>query len=141
MAGASSQFVQTVALALPEGVEALGSASVQVTVRLRPVTATRTFEAGLVLTGAQPDRVYRLSTDRILVTIGGSVADLDRLSGTALTLGVDVAGLEDGTHEVAATANLQTGLTLVASSPNPIEVTVTSAPPASSPSPGPSPAT
>ena len=46
-----------------------------------PVTATRTFEAGLVLVGARPDRRYELSTDRVLVTIGGSVADLDRLVG------------------------------------------------------------
>ena len=74
VAGASSEFVQTVGLALPEGVEALGAGSVQVTVHLRPITATRTFEAGLVLVGARPDRQYRLSTDRVLVTIGGSLA-------------------------------------------------------------------
>ena len=53
----------------------------QVTVKLRPVTGTRTFEAGLVLVGARPDLAYELSTDRVLVTIGGSIADLDRLSG------------------------------------------------------------
>ena len=141
VAGASSEFVQTVGLALPEGVAALGSGSVQVTVHLRAITATRTFEAGLVLVGARPDRAYRLSTDRVLVTIGGSLADLDRLSGTTLALTVDVTGLDDGTHTVPVSANLQTGLTLVGATPNPIEVTVTSPPPAASPSPGPSPAT
>ncbi len=141
VAGASSEFVQTVGLALPEGVAALGSGSVQVTVHLRAITATRTFEAGLVLVGALPDRSYRLSTDRVLVTIGGSLADLDRLSGTNLALTVDVTGLDDGTHTAAVSANLQTGLTLVGATPNPIEVTVTSPPPAASPSPGPSPAT
>lgn len=141
VAGASSQVVQTVRLALPDGVEALGLDTVQVTVRLRPVTATRTFEAGLVLAGARPDRQYTLSVDRVLVTIGGSVADLDRLSGATLTLTIDVTGLEDGTHAVPVSANLQTGLTLVAASPNPIEVTVTTAAAPPSPSPGPSPAT
>ena len=141
VAGASSEFVQTVGLALPEGVEALGGGSVQVTVHLRPITATRTFEAGLVLVGARPDRSYRLSTDRVLVTIGGSLADLDRLSGTNLALTVDVTGLDDGTHTVSVSANLQTGLTLVGATPNPIEVTVTSPPPPASPTPGPSPAT
>jgi YbbR domain-containing protein len=75
----------------------------------------------------------------VLVTIGGSVADLDRLSGTTLTLSIDVTGLEDGTHAVPVSANLQTGLTLISASPNPIDVTVTSPPPAASPSPGPSP--
>lgn len=141
VAGASSEFVQTVGLALPEGVEALGGGSVQVTVRLRAKTATRTFEAGLVLVGARADRQYRLSTDRVLVTIGGSLADLDRLSGTNLALTVDVTGLEDGTHTVSVSANLQTGLSLVGATPNPIEVTVTAPPPPASPTPGPSPAT
>ena len=102
---------------------------------------TRTFEAGLVLTGARSDRGYALSSDRVLVTIGGSVADLDRLSGTKIVLTVDVTGLDNGTHEVPVSANLQTGLTVVAASPSYLKVTVTPAPPASSPSPGPSPAT
>lgn len=141
VAGASSEFVQTVGLVLPDGVEALGGGSVQVTVRLRPITATRTFEAGLVVTGARADKQYRLSTDRVLVTIGGPVADLDRLSGTTLSLTVDVTGLDDGTHSVAVSANLQTGLALVGASPNPIDVTVTTPPAPPSPSPGPSPAT
>ena len=141
VAGASSEFVQTVGLALPEGVEALGSGSVQVTVHLRPITATRTFDAGLVLIGARSDRQYRLSTDRVLVTIGGSVADLDRLSGAALALSVDVTGLDEGTHSVSVSANLQTGLTLLGATPNPIEVTVTAPPPPPSTNPGPSPAT
>src|SRR5262249_53685923 len=77
VAGASAQVIQTVALALPDGVQALGGGTVQVTITLRPVTGTRTFEAGLVLVGARSDLVYGLSTDHVLVTIGGSVADLD----------------------------------------------------------------
>lgn len=141
VAGASSELVQTVGLSLPEGVVALGGSSVQVTVHLRSITATRTFEAGLVLVGARSDRSYRLSTDRVLVTIGGSLADLDRLSGTDLALTVDVTGLADGTHPVAVSANLQTGLALVGATPNPIEVTVTAPPPPASPNPGPSPTT
>jgi YbbR domain-containing protein len=144
IAGASSAVTRTVTLALPDGVQALGAGSVQVTVKLRPVTATRTFEAGLVLVGTRPDRDYDLSTDRVLVTIGGSIADLDRLSGASLVLTVDVTGLEDGPHNVPVSANLQTGLTLVGASPNPVEVTVSTVAPTAAPtiepSPGPSPA-
>lgn len=132
--GASSQVVLVVALALPDGVQALGSSTVTVTVKLRPVTGTRTFEAGLVLVGARPDLLYSLSTDHILVTIGGSVADLDRLSGVDLVLTADVTGLGAGTHTVAVSANLATGLTLLGASPNPVEVIVSSAA-----TPGPSP--
>lgn len=132
VSGASSDVVQRVALDLPDGVEALGDASVQVTVKLRPVTATRTFDAGLVLSGANADKVYTLSTDHVLVTVGGSVADLDRLQGGALVLTLDVTGLEDGDHKITPTANLTTGLTLISISPSPVVVTI--ATPAPSPS-------
>ncbi len=139
VAGASSQVSQSVGLALPNGVQALGTSTVQVTVRLRPVTGTRTFEAGIVLVGARPDRTYQLSTDRVVVTIGGSVADLDRLSGVSLVLTADVTGLDTGRHSVPVSANLATGLTLVAASPNPIEVTVSTRTASPAPSTGPSP--
>ena len=140
ISGASSQVTQRIGFALPDGAQALGEGTVQVTVTLRPVTGTRTFEAGLVLVGAEPDLAYELSTTRVLVTIGGSIADLDRLSGLDLVLSADVTGLGVGTHTVATSANLATGLTLLGASPNPIEVTVFS--PAASPgaSPGASPA-
>lgn len=139
VSGASSELVQDVDLVLPDGVQAFGSGAVRVTVRLRPVTATRTFEAGLVLVGERPDRRYELSTDRVLVTISGSAAELDRLASTSLTLTVDVTGLDPGTHAVAVSANLTTGLTLLDVSPNPVEVTV-SIPESSSEPLGPSPA-
>jgi YbbR domain-containing protein len=134
ISGASSEVTQTVGFALPAGVQALDPASVKVTVKLRPVTATRTFEAGLVLVGARSDLEYSVSTDRVLVTIGGSVADLDRLSGTNVVLSVDVTGLDPGTHKVTATANLTTGLTLISANPNPIEVTVSTPAPSPAPS-------
>ncbi len=137
VAGASSAITQTVGLALPEGVQPFGSGTVQVAIRLRPVSATRTFEAGVILVGARADRRYELSTDRVLVTIGGSVADLDRLSGSTLVLTADVTGLDVGTHTVPVSANLTTGLSLIGPSPNSIQVTLSS-PTASPASPGPS---
>lgn len=141
IAGASSLVSQEVGLSLPTGVQALGTGTVTVRVTLRPIIATRTFEAGLALVGASSNRDYNLSTDRVLVTIGGPLAELDRLSGATLVLTVDVTGLEVGTHPVPVSANLQTGLTLVDASPNPIDVTV-SAPtptPGATAGPGPTP--
>jgi YbbR domain-containing protein len=133
ISGASSAVTQNVGFALPSGVRALNVTTVKVTVKLRPVTATRTFEAGLELVGAHADLDYSLSNDRVLVTIGGSVADLDRLSGSELVLTLDVAALEPGSHKVNATANLTAGLSLISASPNPITVTVSN--PATSPTP------
>lgn len=128
ISGASSSIAVDTPLALPDGVQAPDLTTVRVTITLRPVTGTRTFSAGLILSGARADRTYTLSTDRVLVTIGGSVADLDRLSGSSIALTVEVSGLEVGDHQVTVTANLLTGLTLVGASPNPITVTVASRP-------------
>lgn len=133
--GASSDVTIDVALQLPDGVQAPTTASVRVTVTLRAVTATRTFNAGLILAGARADRVYALSTDRVLVTIGGSVADLDRLSGSTIVLTLDVSGLDAGQYEVTASANLRTGLTLIGASPNPVTVTISISQASPSPSP------
>jgi YbbR domain-containing protein len=135
--GATSNVVSETTLELPDGVQALGDSTITVTVTLRPVTSSRSFDAGLILVGALADRQYALSTDRVLVTIGGSIADLDRLSGSDLVLTLDVTGLEAGSHEVSVSANLQTGLTLIGASPNPITVTIS--PPPATPSPPASP--
>ena len=141
VAGASSVVTQVVGLALPDGVQPLGPSQVQVTVRLRPITGTRIFDAGLVLVGDRADRTYTLSTDRVNVVIGGTAADLDRLSGSTLVLTVDVTGLDVGTYTVSVSANLTTGLTLVDASPNPIEVTIAGPSASPAPSPGASPTT
>lgn len=132
VSGISSDLTTTVALQLPSGVQAIGAGTVKVTVRLRALTGTRTFDAGLILIGAQSDHEYAISTDRVLVTIGGSTVDLDRLSGAALVLDLDVTGLADGIHQVVPDANLTTGLKLLGISPSPITVTITT--PAPSPS-------
>lgn len=137
VSGASSDITQVVGLDLPDGVQALGGGTVEVTVNLRPVTGTRTFEAGVALIGARSDLAYDLPVDHVVVTIGGSIADLDRLSGATIVLNLDVTGLGVGTHTVAVSANLATGTTLVAASPNAIEVIVST--PAASPEPPPVP--
>lgn len=124
ISGISSDQERTVVLALPAGILALGDDALRVTITLRPVTATRTFSAGIVLTGTASGSAYALSVDRVLVTVGGSVADLDRLSASTFTVSVDVTGLGFGAHDLAVGANLAAGLTLVAVSPASVTVTV-----------------
>lgn len=142
MTGVSADETVRVNLALPTGVVAVGDDSVSVMITIRPVTATRTFSAGLRLIGDRNDLRYALSTDRVLVTIGGSTADLDRLSASTLVVDLDVTGLGPGTHEVPVSADLPTGTTLVAASPAKVTVTISAVPPASAvpnTAPGPSP--
>lgn len=138
VAGASSGVTTAIGLDLPTGVVPLGSDTVVVTVTLRPVTATRTFEAGIRLVGTEPGLTYGLSTDRVLLTIGGSTADLDRLTGATIVADLDVSGLLAGaTADLPVTVALPTGLTLVTSSPPTVTVEV-AAPAASGASPAPS---
>jgi YbbR domain-containing protein len=125
MVGTSSDRTVEVGLALPTGVLPVGDESVSVTVTLRPVTATRTFNAGVRLVGAGQGLSYGLAPDRILVTLGGSVADLDRLSGQTIVLDVNVAGLQPGTSTVPVTMDLPTGVTVVSLTPGNVEVTIT----------------
>lgn len=122
--GATATVDRTVELALPAGVRAVAGNTVRVTITLRPVTATRNFSAGIVLSGARSDRTYRLSVDSVIVTLGGSVADLDRLEGRTFEVRAEVGGLGTGAHEVSLLANLPAGLALVATSPATVEVVV-----------------
>jgi YbbR domain-containing protein len=142
MTGVSSGETVLVKLGLPTGVVAVGQGPISVTISIRPVTATRTFSAGLRLVGASSDLTYALSVPQVLVTIGGSTADLDRLSGSSLAMDLDVAGLKAGAHDVAVTATLPAGTTLVAASPAKVTVTVgpaaASSPGSGTPSPSPS---
>lgn len=131
--GATTTIDLMVKIALPAGVRAVAASEVRVTITLRPVTATRNFSAGIVLSGARSDRTYDLSVDRVIVTVGGSVADLDRLEGRTFDVRAEVGGLGPGTHVVPLVANLPAGLALVAASPASVEVTIGL--PATSPAP------
>lgn len=122
--GAAADFTVDAELAVPSGVVPVDASKVSVTVKLRPVTATRSFEVGLSLVGGRPDFDYRLSTDRVLLTLGGSTADLDRLSGATLVGDLEVASLAIGTTDVIVTIDLPTGVALVAASPRLVGVTV-----------------
>ncbi len=133
VAGASKTVTSTVALDPPDDVSPLDGTEVTVVVTFRPVTSTRAFETGYRLVGADTALRYTVSVDRVLITIGGSVADLDRLTGATLVVDLDVRGLKPGTTDVPVTIVLPPGLTLVSASPPNIPVTVTAPPPSPSP--------
>ncbi len=132
--GATRDVTQTVTLALPTGVVPTGAATVTVTVHVEAVTATRTYTAGLRLDGAQPGLTYTLADDHVLMTLYGSVADLDRLSSTPLVVGLNVTGLGPGRHDLSVVPSLSAGVTVAALSPTSVAVTI--AEPAA-PTPGP----
>lgn len=128
ISGATQDLTADVPLNLPAGVLVLGGdETVAVTVSIRPIAATRVFDAGMVLVGEQPTLDYRLSANHVLATVGGPLSDLERLDGAAFTLEVPVAGLGVGTYEVRLSANLPVGLSLVGVDPEVVTVTITQA--------------
>ena len=122
--GRTSDVDMTVAFDLPAGVKAINPPTVRVTVAIRAIASSRTFNAGIVLTGERVDRTYALSVQQALLTIGGSPVDLDRLNGASIVLNADVAGLDVGVHQVTMTISLQAGLTVVAIDPATVTVTI-----------------
>jgi len=137
VSGASTDQTRTVPLDLPDGVDSISGDSVTVTIALRPLAGTRSYTAGIVLSGARDDRTYSLSTASALVTVGGTIAALDGLDPRALAVVADVDGLAPGTHKVKLSVSLPADVKLVAVSPPEVTVVVTQivSPP---PSPGPS---
>ncbi len=123
--GFSSSRTLEVGLALPTGVVALSAQQVTVEIGVRLVTATRSFEVGVRTVGVRADLDYDIAVDRVLITVGGSPPDLDRLIGATLAVDLDVSSLGPGTTDVAVTASLPAGVTLVTASPPRIQVTVT----------------
>jgi YbbR domain-containing protein len=137
--GVTQDVTQAVGLALPEGVQPAGGSDVkvQVTVSIRPVAGSRSYDAGIITTGGSVGLDYHLSTTHAIALVGGPVADLDRLESAQFFLVAPVGGLGPGQHQVTLTANLPVGLTLVSVDPPTVIVTVTAS---SSQAPGASPA-
>ena len=140
VSGASRTVEATVALDPPDEVSPIDAETVTVTVTLRPVTSTRAFQTGFRYVGDDIDLKYSIPIDRVLITIGGSVADLDRLKGATLVVDLDVSDLKPGTTDVTVTIDLPAGLTLVSANPATIPVTVIAPPPSAATSASPPPA-
>jgi len=136
ISGATQSVEADVGLALPAGVLSLKDTTVHVTVTIRAKASTRTFDAGIVPSGARADLLYSLSVNHALATVGGSLADLQRLDGASFVLTAPVGGLGPGSHEVTLEANLPIGLTMVGIEPPKVTVTI-SVPPSAAPSTGP----
>jgi YbbR domain-containing protein len=125
ISGATRNVVQRVALALPEGVLPVGGEpTVQVTVTIRAISSTRTYDAAVVLTGVDSAFDYRLSFTHALATVGGPLADLDRLDGADFELLAAVGSLGPGSHQVTLTATVPVGLTLNMVVPAIVTVTI-----------------
>jgi len=136
VAGATGTVEATIDFDLPDGVLPLGVENATVTVVLRQVTGTRTFEAGLALVGARSDVTYDPAVNLVVVTLGGPLSDLDRIDAASLVATIDVTGLAPGQYELPVTISLPAGVSLVVVAPDHISITIgTPAAPSGSPAP------
>jgi YbbR domain-containing protein len=129
VSGATSDVTSRVALALPTGMSVVGGdGTATVTIRIVPVTETRTYVAGVTLAGQKPDLTYDLSDRTVLLTIFGSTADLDRLESSQIVVPLNVEALGPGAHQVPVVPSLTSAVTVAAISPPSVTVTVTEKP-------------
>jgi YbbR domain-containing protein len=128
VSGATRNVTAEVAYALPTGVSVIGDQTATVTVRIEPVTETRTFPAGIRLDGRQAGLEYDASETSVLLTLYGSTADLDRLAASPIVISLNVAALEPGANQVPVVPSLPSAVTVAAISPETVTVTVTERP-------------
>ena len=128
VSGATRDVTSQVAFSLPTGVSVIGDQTATVTVHIVPVTETRTFVAGIRLDGRQATMQYDASETRVLLTLFGSTASLDRLASSPIVIALNVAGLGPGTHDVPVVPSLPSAVTVAAISPATVTVTVTERP-------------
>ncbi|MBA2556129.1 MAG: hypothetical protein H0V12_02090 [Chloroflexi bacterium] len=137
VAGRTTDLETDVLLAVPAGVEILGDPTASISIGIDAETGSRSFQAGLTLVGARPDRLYTLSVPEVVVTLSGPLSVLGSLDPRTLVTTVDVTDLDAGRHEVPVQLEAPEGTSAGPISPALVGVSI-SAPPTATPSPSPS---
>lgn len=137
VAGARSNVLATVQLALPQGVGLAGNQAVTMRIQVVPVAAQRQFDLVPVVT---PDVPAVLNVDRVRVVLAGPEPVLDTLDPAGLRLFVDVAGLPPGQHRVSPRLTVPPDIRISSFTPDTVLVTIPeppSLPPPAGPAPDP----
>jgi len=137
VAGATSDVSVKVNLSLPDGVTSDTTGQITIVIHIASPASTRSFDVGVIVDGARSDRAYSLSTDSVVVTLGGATAALNALDPTTLVATVSVAGLDNGTHTVSVSFDAPAGIRVLPIRPTEITVTISTGP-APTPTPSPS---
>jgi YbbR domain-containing protein len=122
----SVELVAEVPLVFPDEVTGPGDELVTVIVTFTDAYASRAFEVGTALVGAQPGLTYSVQQPSVSVVISGPVSELDGLDAEDLIAEVSVAGLEVGDNDVMPTVEIPRGTSIVRLTPETVRVTVDS---------------
>jgi YbbR domain-containing protein len=124
VSGQSIELVTEVPLIFPEEVTSPGEQMVTVIVTFTDATASRTYEVGTALVGAQAGYSYSVAEPSVSVVISGSVAQLDDLEAAELIVEVPVDDLQVGDNDVMPSVETPRGTSIVSLSPDTVRVTV-----------------
>jgi YbbR domain-containing protein len=136
--GATTTLSQAAALDLPDGLSPVGDQAFTISVSFRSSASSRSFSAGLVIVGAEPNRTYTLGVDSVVVTLGGGDQALNEVDAASFAVSINVSALTTGSHDVDVFVLPPTGLKLLAVSPARVTVFVgdlSTPPPTPSPEP------
>lgn len=120
----TTDFVETVAILLPENLLVLGERNVTVSIGISPIIVTRTFEnVSLTVIGLEAGLDYDLLVEEVDIIVTGQQAQLDGLSSSDLQAVVDLNGLGVGSYEVVPTTSISPAETQIV--PSTVTVTLT----------------
>lgn len=117
-----------VALDLPPRINASGTETVSVLMKIVPDEGAQVFQAGLRLASTEPDLAYTVSPASVLATLSGTLPVLRDLDVGSLLGHASVAGLEPGRHEVAVDIEPPPGTEVEAIEPGSVVVIISEAP-------------
>lgn len=122
--GSTDSLEGTVEPDLPPDVSRVGEGAVQVLVTIEAESGSRTWQVGVRLAGARPNREYALSASTVQVTFAGPLAVLGSLDPGTIVGAVEVGELPVGRHEVNVNVDPIEGLETLAVAPATIRVEV-----------------
>ncbi len=135
LTGRTSSFTEIVDLIRPTDGVSLSVTRVNISVQIRQIDSTFTFE-NLLIEERNKNSAYRyeLSVDRVDVAIRGGPARISQVTSDLIRPQVDYTGLAPGLHTIPVSVALPSGVRKDSVSPSRISVTVTeTAPPQDEP--------
>ncbi|MGQ9767905.1 MAG: CdaR family protein [Anaerolineae bacterium] len=122
--GANQDVVERVPLRLPENISALGTTTVEVNVRLVPISGVQTVRQQPVIQGLGPGLTYTMTLDAVTVFLSGPLPRLLALKPDSVLVVLDVTGRGPGVHLIEPLVAAPTELKVDSVSPQTVEITI-----------------
>jgi YbbR domain-containing protein len=119
---ATEDVVERVNLNLPDGVSAIGSQSVQVTISVTPIESSLTVRRQVVPQGLAPELVALPQPDSVDVIVSGPLPKLDGLRPEDVQVVVNLVSLTAGTYQLVPVVTTPEGIKVESVVPEKIQV-------------------